>query len=156
MKGLRLDQKASAMSVISAGHSAESKLIRMVAGLEGKVVMPPMGARLTAAEIGTLRAWIDQGANWTGGGGSQHWSFVKPVRPAAPAASNRAWVRNPIDSFIAAKLDTEKIAPSPEAGKNILLRRSAWTLRVCLLLPRKPTRSSTTPAPMRTNGWSTG
>ena len=36
------------MSVISAGHSADSKLIRMVAGLEGKVVMPPMGARLTA------------------------------------------------------------------------------------------------------------
>src|SRR5215469_18241818 len=43
MKGLRLDQKASAMSVISPGHSAESKLIRMVAGLEGKIVMPPMG-----------------------------------------------------------------------------------------------------------------
>src|SRR5207302_2129515 len=64
MKGLRLDQKASAMGVISPGHSAESKLIRMVAGLEGKVVMPPVGARLTAAEIGTLRAWIDQGAKW--------------------------------------------------------------------------------------------
>ena len=85
MKGLRLDQKSSAMSVIRAGHSAESKLIRMVAGLEGKVVMPPMGARLTAAEIGILRAWIDQGANWVDGGGSQHWSFVKPVRPQAPA-----------------------------------------------------------------------
>ena len=128
MKGLRLDQKSSAMSVISAGHSAESKLIRMVAGLEGKVVMPPTGARLTPAEIGILRAWIDQGANWAGGGGSQHWSFVKPVRPAVPAAPNRAWVRNPIDSFIAAKLDTEKIAPSPEAGKNTLLRRVSLDL----------------------------
>src|SRR5437764_6172561 len=41
MKGLRLDLKASAMSVVNPGHSAESKLIRMVAGLEGKMVMPP-------------------------------------------------------------------------------------------------------------------
>src|SRR5258708_4491004 len=54
MKGLRLDQKASAMSVVNPGHSADSKLIRMVAGLEPKVVMPPIGARLTAAEIGIL------------------------------------------------------------------------------------------------------
>src|SRR5215510_13862788 len=61
MKGLRLDQKSSAMAVITPGHSADSKLIRMVAGLEGKTVMPPTGARLSAAEIGTLRAWIDQG-----------------------------------------------------------------------------------------------
>src|SRR5581483_9369978 len=64
MKGLRLDQKTSAMGVINPGHSADSKLIRMVAGLEGKMAMPPTGARLTAAEIGMLRAWIDQGAKW--------------------------------------------------------------------------------------------
>ena len=127
MKGLRFDQKASALSVITAGHSADSKLIRMVAGLEGKVVMPPMGARLTAAEIGILRAWIDQGAKWVDGG-SQHWSFVKPTRPATPAVRNRAWARNPIDNFVAAKLDAEKLEPSPEANKNTLLRRLSLDL----------------------------
>jgi hypothetical protein len=127
MKGLRFDQKSSAMSVVSPGHSADSKLIRMVAGLEGKPVMPPMGARLTAAEIGMLRAWIDQGAKWADGG-APHWSFVKPGRPAPPAVHDRAWVRNPIDNFIAAKLDAEKIARSPEAGKNTLLRRLSLDL----------------------------
>jgi hypothetical protein len=122
MKGLRLDQKGSAMQVVEPGHSAGSKLIRMVAGLEGKTVMPPMGARLTAAEIGMLRGWIDQGAKWPDRG-AQHWSFVKPKRPATPAIRNAAWARNPIDNFVAAKLEADGIAPSPEADKNTLIRR---------------------------------
>ena len=45
---------------ILPGNSAGSRLIRLVAGLDRKF-MPPMGAHLTAAEIGLLRAWIDQG-----------------------------------------------------------------------------------------------
>src|SRR3954462_15509755 len=58
MSGLRLDQKDAALKVIKAGDSANSKLIRMAAGVDGKV-MPPVGARLTADEVGLLRAWID-------------------------------------------------------------------------------------------------
>jgi hypothetical protein len=127
MKGLRLDQKAGAMSVISPGHSAESKLIRMVAGVEGKVVMPPTGARLTAGEIGMLRAWIDQGARWNDGG-APHWSFVKPQRPATPALRNPGWARNPIDNFIGARLDSEQIVPAPEADKHTLARRLSLDL----------------------------
>src|SRR5436190_9175717 len=63
MSGLRLDQKDAALKVIKAGDSANSKLVRMVAGVAGKF-MPPVGARLTANEVGLLRAWIDQGAAW--------------------------------------------------------------------------------------------
>lgn len=36
---------------------------------------------------------------------------------------NAAWVRNPIDAFILAKLESQGIAPSPEAPKLTLLRR---------------------------------
>ena len=54
MAGLRLDQKDSAMRVVQSG-----KLIRMVTGADGKF-MPPVGARLSAAEVGLLRAWIDR------------------------------------------------------------------------------------------------
>src|SRR5581483_23665 len=70
MGGLRLDQKDDALRggksgpVIRPGHSADSRLIRLVSGAEGKLVMPPVGERLNAAEIRMLRAWIDQGANW--------------------------------------------------------------------------------------------
>jgi hypothetical protein len=61
MNGLRLDRKDTALKGgalgqdIKPGNSAGSRLIRLVAGLD-KIVMPPMGARLTAAEVGLLRA----------------------------------------------------------------------------------------------------
>ena len=118
MSGLRLDQKEAALKGGTAGvdilpgKSAESRLIRLVAGLDQKF-MPPMGAHLTADEVGLLRAWIDQGVEWTAR--APHWSFQKIQRPAAPAVRDRAWVRNPIDNFILARLEREGIAPSPEA-----------------------------------------
>ena len=67
--GLRLDKRQNALRggdygpVILAGKSAESKLIlRLVSG-DGGMKMPPTGA-LPAEDIGILRAWIDQGAEW--------------------------------------------------------------------------------------------
>ncbi len=49
---------------IVPGNSADSFLIALVAGLEPEMVMPRKGSRLTADQIGILRAWIDQGAVW--------------------------------------------------------------------------------------------
>jgi hypothetical protein len=46
------------------GKSGESLLIQLVAGIDPDQVMPKQGKRLTAAEVGLLRAWIDQGAVW--------------------------------------------------------------------------------------------
>ena len=67
--GLRLDKRQNALRggdygpVIIAGRSAESKLIlRLVSG-DGGMQMPPTGP-LPAEDIGILRAWIDQGAEW--------------------------------------------------------------------------------------------
>src|SRR3954447_21271671 len=71
MSGVRFDQRDAAMAggysgpVIVPGKSAESKLIKRVSGAPGVMVMPPSGPRLTAEEVGLLRAWIDSGANWT-------------------------------------------------------------------------------------------
>src|SRR5882724_9198172 len=126
MSGLRLDQKEAALKVIKPGDSANSKLIRMVAGVDGKV-MPPVGARLTADEVGLLRAWIDQGAVW-GTLPATHWSFREIQRPAVPAVKNATWVRNPVDAFILARLDKEGIAPAPEADRLTLLRRVSLDL----------------------------
>jgi hypothetical protein len=132
MSGFRLDQKDAALKGgasgpdIVPGKSAESRLIRLVAGLEKKI-MPPMGARLTADEIGLLRAWIDQGAEWPATK-SPHWSFQKIQRPPIPAVHDRAWPRNAIDNFILARLEHEGIAPSPEAGKLTMLRRVSLDL----------------------------
>lgn len=131
MSGLRLDRKDAAMRVIQPGKSANSRLIDMVAGL-GNKVMPPVGARLTAAQIGLLRAWIDQGVNWpaaletaTANPQPTHWSFRSVTHPAPPAVRDRAWPRNAIDDFVLARLETEGIAPSPEASKTTLIRRAS-------------------------------
>jgi hypothetical protein len=44
-------------------------------------------------------------------------------RPAAPKVKNAAWVRNPIDTFIAAEHEAYGLTPRPEAPREVLLRR---------------------------------
>ncbi len=67
--GLRLDRRQQAMRggdygpVIIAGDSAQSKLIKRVYNGDGGLRMPPTEA-LSDDEIGLLRAWIDQGADY--------------------------------------------------------------------------------------------
>jgi hypothetical protein len=56
-------------TVITPGRSARSPLIHLVSGLPDKKsqvpAMPPREKdRLSKAEVGKLRAWIDQGAVW--------------------------------------------------------------------------------------------
>lgn len=142
ISGLRLDQKADALKGGAAGmdilpgKSAQSRLIRLVAGLDQKF-MPPMGAHLTAEEVGLLRAWIDQGVEWTAR--APHWSFQKVQRTAPPAVSDGAWIRNGVDNFILARLEREGIAPAPEAPKLTLLRRVSLDLTG---LPPTPEQAS--------------
>ena len=53
----------------------------------------------------------------------EHWAFrpVKKARP--PEVADAAWVRNPIDAFILAKLEARRWRPSPPAGRGEWLRR---------------------------------
>ena len=66
----RLDHQPTALKggeigqPIVPGKSAESPLIRYVAGVDPDYKMPPDGNPLTAEQVGILRAWIDQGAEW--------------------------------------------------------------------------------------------
>ena len=117
MSGLRLDQKDAALkggkagADILPGKSAESRLIRLVAGLDRSSCRrwAPTSPRQRSAFCapGSTRAW-------SGPHGAPHWSFQKIQRPAAPAVRNRAWARNPIDNFILARLEREGIAPRPK------------------------------------------
>ena len=128
MSNLRLDRRDSAMRVVTPGKSDASRLIRMVSGAESKI-MPPVGAPLTPAEIATLKKWIDAGASWAAGQSpAVHWSFQRIRRPDPPAVSDAKWARNPIDNFILARLDSEKVKPSPEAPKATLIRRVMFDL----------------------------
>jgi hypothetical protein len=139
--GLRLDERAVAFRVgsdgveaIRPGHASESELIRRVGSLDPEERMPPEGDRLTSEQVGILRTWIDQGANWTeelSGASSKargHWAFRPPVRPAVPAVRSRDWARTPIDRFILARLEAKGLSPSPEADRVTLLRRLSLDL----------------------------
>ncbi|MBI3664844.1 MAG: PSD1 domain-containing protein [Acidobacteria bacterium] len=147
MNGLRLDQKEAALKggnsgpVILPGSSEQSKLILRVSSTQSGFRMPAIGAPLTPAEIGILRAWIDQEASWGAGSVAAaasspparqpalgHWSF-QPIRlPVQPAVRHQERVRNPIDAFVVARLEAEGIEPSPEADKVTLLRRLSFDL----------------------------
>ncbi len=135
--GLRLDSGKSALAkAIKPGKAVESELYRRIAGLSDQARMPMGGKPLSQTQIELIRRWIDEGALWPEESAirnpqsaiAQHWAFVAPVRPAIPTVSNPAWIKNPIDAFVLARLDKEGLKPSPEADKITLLRRLSLDL----------------------------
>src|SRR5262245_49197416 len=107
--GLRLDRKADAMAVIVSGKPADSLLFQLVTGQDKDRPMPPKGP-LPAAEIATLKAWIDQGAKWPDDGSTDanpaDWWSLKPLhRPAVPDIRKpKVETRNHVDRFVLAEL----------------------------------------------------
>src|SRR5579859_1129080 len=138
--GLRLDSKAAAMSggdsgkAILPGKSPASLLIQRVSSADKRERMPPTGDPLTTAQIAMLKSWIDQGAVWPDDGPNavdkrDWWAYKPIVRPAIPQIRNtKSVIRNPIDSFIVAKLEEKGLSPSPEAGRQTLIRRLYFDL----------------------------
>ncbi len=51
------------------------------------------------------------------------WAFSTPHRPTLPAVRDAAWIANPIDRFILARLEAEGLSPRPRAARLTLLRR---------------------------------
>ena len=137
---LRWDNKEIALqggergADVIPGHSAESRMVQLVSGAEPELIMPQKGERLTAGQIGILRAWIDQGAPWPESASvkavnpRKHWAFQAPVRPPVPTVKNKKWTRNFIDDFVLARLEKENLRPSPEADRPTLLRRLSLDL----------------------------
>jgi len=136
--GMRLDDRGTLLKggysgkpAIIPGNSSASPLIQRVSGLPGITAMPPAGPRLSTEQIAVLRAWIDQGAPWSdsqapvavASGRTGHWAFQTIRRPAVPSGE-----ANPIDAFVHVRLRKEGVAPSPEAPKNVLLRRVSLDL----------------------------
>ncbi len=119
-------------SLVKRRANGDSLLLQVLDGTHEDVPrMPYKKPPLDAAQIAIFREWVKQGApspeNETPGR-FQHWAYVAPVRHPAPAVKNSRWPRNPIDAFVLARLEQEKIAPAPEADRITLLRRAALDL----------------------------
>src|SRR4051812_46789528 len=115
--GLRLDQPDAAMTALESGATAivrgkpaDSAVIERIMSKDADEMMPPpdSGKVLSDAERALLRKWIEQGAKY-----EKHWAFVAPVRSNVPKVKWRDLVQNPIDNFVIAKLEAEKLEPAP-------------------------------------------
>src|SRR5438445_5509785 len=131
MANLRLDRREEATKdrggyrAIAPGHPATSRMYQRISAREPAQRMPPPGSgrTLSAADIQLLKRWIAQGAPY-----AEHWAYVKLKRSPLPRVKNAGWVRNPIDAFILARLESEGLKPSPEADRYALIRRLSLDL----------------------------
>src|SRR3954464_8444334 len=130
-KKLRLDTKAGlfekADDVIPfvPGKLDQSEGWLRILSTDKDEQMPPPKShkKLTQAQIEFIKRWIEQGAPY-----QEHWAFQPLKTPELPKLANDWWAHVPIDRFIAADLEKNKLTPSPEATKEILLRRVTFDL----------------------------
>ena len=124
---LRLDQRDDAVEsgAIAPGDPDSSVALDRIFSDDPDEVMPPPAVKktLTAEQKELLKRWIAEGAEY-----EPHWSFIPPKRPGPPAVRGEAWIRNPIDRFVLARLEAEGLEPAPEAGRHVLARRLALDL----------------------------
>jgi len=108
-----------------AGDTKASEAYQRMLSDDPETMMPPPKSHLSlsGAEKELIAKWIRQGAVW-----KKHWSFIPPEKPVIPGHSLKEWVNNPIDEFVAEKLDQHGLEPSTEALKERLLRRVTFDL----------------------------
>lgn len=135
--GLSLTSREAAYKTLASGHAAivprnldASELLRRVSATDDEK-MPPTGPTLSEDEVGLLRRWIAEGANWP-----EHWAYrplIRPLQPTLPLLENES----PIDAFVAARLLQHQLSYSPEADRRTLYRRLSVDLHGLLPLPEE-------------------
>ena len=127
-------------AAIVPGDPDESLLIQAIRYQDEDLQMPPKGEKLSEHEIADLVEWVRRGApdprtlvtkgssSSYGGVGRAHWAFQPVNKPAVPAVQNAAWVKNPIDNFVLAKLEANGMTPNSPAEKTALIRRVYFDL----------------------------
>ncbi|WKN44661.1 DUF1553 domain-containing protein [Tunicatimonas pelagia] len=125
---LRLDTEEGAYTALESGKKAfvpgswnKSHALQRMLSDDPELVMPPPESNLslTDEEIATIAKWVEQGAEY-----KPHWAFIPPSTPEVPESKQFAeFIKNPIDNFVAATLESRGLSPSKPANKQRLLRR---------------------------------
>jgi hypothetical protein len=118
-----LGKGKSGRPTVVPGRPRASELMARVTSHDPETRMPYRAPPLEPREIDLLRRWIEEGAQW-----EDHWSFVAPRRQVQPKVKHTNWPRQPLDSFVLARLEQEGLTPSSEASKEELLRRVSLDL----------------------------
>jgi hypothetical protein len=123
---------------IEAGEPEASWLFQRVES--GEMPPPEIEHRVTAAEVATLRQWIEDGGetlrpepdvdpdDYLTEEERNFWSFRPVVRVDPPEVDAIDRVRTPIDRFIIAKLESAGLALSEDADRVTLIRRATMDL----------------------------
>lgn len=118
--GAKIELRGGRVSIVP-GNAAKSEVYRRISSDNKTFRMPPAWAgkdKLSAKNINVIRRWIDQGAKW-----EAHWSFIPPKMPSVPQSKWKEWPKNPIDNFVAQRLEMEGLMPAAEADRTTLIRR---------------------------------
>ena len=126
-------------------ESVESSILLSALNYE-EYEMPPTG-KLPAADIKLVENWVRAGAPWKGeqfeakhgnetsvpevnAETKKWWAYQKPKSPELPQVQKTGenWVVNPIDQFVLARLEAQSFSPSPEASRQVLVRRLYYDL----------------------------
>ncbi|PQO25515.1 hypothetical protein C5Y96_24565 [Blastopirellula marina] len=139
-RGALLEGGDSGPSIV-AGKPDESLLIEAI-HYDGIYQMPPK-SKMPADEIAKLEQWVTSGAAWPVSDEkntprkevfdlaqrkAEHWAWQPVVRPKLPAVKNEAWVKDPVDRFILAKLEEANLPPNSPAEPAVLIRRLYFDL----------------------------
>ncbi len=123
---------------IIPGDPDNSLLIQAVRYTDSDLKMPPKNQKLSDAQIALLEEWVRMGAPDPREGkayatvdmdAARKHCALPPVRePALPKVKSKSWVKSPVDAFILAKLEENKMKPSAAADKQTLIRRVTYDL----------------------------
>jgi hypothetical protein len=142
--GLLLDSRSGWMkggesgSVIVPGDPEKSRLIHAVRYTDSSLQMPPKEI-LRASQIADFAAWVRMGAPdprveakpsriTHRAAVTNHWAFLSPRDCAPPKVKDKKWPRSPIDNFILAELEKQRLKPGRPADKRTLIRRATFDL----------------------------
>ena len=131
---LRLDIETNAYAALKEspdkhaivpGKPDQSEVVHRIFSNDPQYMMPPpvSNLSLTEEEKILIRRWIQQGAEY-----KKHWALISPVKATLPDIKEDGWVKNEIDRFTMAKMEEQRLNPSEEAGKEMMIRRVAFDL----------------------------
>lgn len=154
--GLQLDTRETLLRggdsgpAVVPGQSQQSLLIELVAGVDPDNVMPKKGSRLTPAQVGLLRAWIDAGLPW-----DPKINFARPeplnLKPEAPRekVSLKSKV-NPIDQILRPYFASRQVKVPAVVSDRVFARRVY--LDVIGLLPSREELEEFAPSGVEESG----
>ncbi len=144
---LRLDSKMAVLRggisgpALVPGKAKDSLLIKAIRHEDPDLKMPSKDKKLPENVIADFETWINLGAldprdgkqpavadgiDWKKS--RSFWSFQPPRMAELPKVQNGSWAKTPIDHFILAKLESEKLTPVRSANPRELLRRATFDL----------------------------